>query len=307
MSEAGLPSHTYSVFGLRVRSSLPLPELPLCGSDGAVDVIVEEGKIALPDSDPGLRVVDDGLLLTIPKVARFLVVNGRSIRIDPNCGVDRRNVRLFLLGSAFGALLHQRGLLPLHANAVEIDGRAFAFTGASGEGKSTLAAWFHDRGYPLLADDVAVLRFDEQRVTVCPGVARLRLWRDVIERTGRDATQFDLSYAGDETYQKYDVPLAAGSTGGGDSELGAIYLLDRGTDFAIHRLEGVAAMEAISANTYRGQFVEAISAQKSHWVNCIRLARTVPVFRVARTRSLRAMDHENERLIEHAKAIPHGV
>lgn len=308
MSEAPLSSRTFSVFGLRVRSSLPLPELRLSCSDGVADVIVEQGKIDLPDTGPGLLAVDGGLLLTIPDVARFLIAGGRSIRIDAKRGADRRNVRLFLLGSAFGAVLHQRGLLPLHANAVEIDRRAFAFAGASGEGKSTLAAWFHDRCYPLLADDVCVLRFDEHHgVTVCPGIARLRLWRDVIERTGRDVTQFDLSYAGDETYQKYDVPLASGSNDAEVTQLAAIYLLARGTDFAIHRLDGVAAVDAISANTYRGQFIEAISAQKNHWESCVRLVRSVPVFRVQRTRSLGDMDHENTRIIAHAKALPHGV
>ena len=60
-----------------------------------------------------------------------------------------------------GAALHQRGILPLHANAVEIDHRAVAFMGASGAGKSTLAAWFHDQGYPILADDVCVIRADD--------------------------------------------------------------------------------------------------------------------------------------------------
>lgn len=308
MSEAARPGRTYSVFGLHVRSSLPLPELPVSAGEGAADVIVEEGKIDFPDTGPGVLAVDGGLLLTIPDVARFLIAGGRSIRVEPHRGVDRRNVRLFLLGSAFGALLHQRGLLPLHANAVEIDGRAFAFVGASGEGKSTLAAWFHDRGHRLLADDVCVLRFDEQgRVIVCPGVARLRLWRDVIERTGRDAAQFDLSYAGDQTYQKYDVPLESGPTGGGAAELGAVYLLARGAGFAIQRLDGVAAVEAISANTYRGQFIEAISGQKNHWESCIRLVRSVPVFRVERTRSLGEMDDENSKVVAHAEAILHRL
>ena len=76
--------------------------------------------------------------------------------------VPDANIRLYLLGSAMGVLLHQRGLLPLHANAVEIDGKAFAFMGASGSGKSTLAAWFHDHGYRIIADDVCAVRFETE-------------------------------------------------------------------------------------------------------------------------------------------------
>ena len=84
-----------------------------------------------------------------------------EIVAEPRQGVPDSNVRLFLLGSAMGALLHQRGLLPLHTNAVEVGGRAFAFMGKSGAGKSTLAAWFHDRGFRIVADDVCVVGFDD--------------------------------------------------------------------------------------------------------------------------------------------------
>ncbi|MEG8053162.1 hypothetical protein QP185_07710 [Sphingomonas aerolata] len=54
----------------------------------------------------------------------------------------------YLLGTALGALLHQRALLPLHCNAIVHDGKAFLFCGDSGAGKSTLAAVFEARGYP---------------------------------------------------------------------------------------------------------------------------------------------------------------
>src|SRR5215213_168075 len=157
---AALPD--YTVFGLRVRSALELPELFQAKGEGEPDVRIETGSIDAPESAPGLSARDGGLLLTVADAGRFLISQGRTIRVEALNGVDPRNVRLFLLGSAFGALLHQRGLLPLHANAIEVDGTAVAFMGASGAGKSTLAAWFHDRGYRIIADDVCVVRFDDR-------------------------------------------------------------------------------------------------------------------------------------------------
>lgn len=144
-------------------------------------------------------------------------------------------MRLFLLGSAFGALLHQRGLLPLHANAVEIDGRAFAFMGPSGAGKSTLAAWFHRQGDSVIADDVCVVGFGgDGRSFAAPGLPRLRLWAEALELMGGDSANYDRSYVGNDALtEKFDVPMGEVATARSNIELGALYLLNRGDEFSI--------------------------------------------------------------------------
>jgi hypothetical protein len=250
--------------------------------------------------------VDAGLLLTIPDAGRYLVSEGRTIRVEPLSGIDARNIRLFLLGSAFGLLLHQRGLLPLHANAVEIEGRAVVFMGASGAGKSTMAAWFHDNGYKVLADDVCVVRFDEEgRALACPGLPRLRLWPDAILFTGRKAADFNRSYVGavDEEFEKFDVPIRVAESSGAQMPLAAIYLLERGDEFAIEQLSGMSAAEPIFANTYRGSYLPAAGSQSAHWHSASRLAQTTPVFRAEREWSLDRLADQCESLIAHAKGV----
>src|SRR5258708_39789946 len=80
-----------------------------------------------------------------------------------------------------GAIFHQRGLLPLHANAIEVGGQAVAFVGPSGAGKSTLAAYFRDRGYRVLCDDVWVVSFGSDGEPLAwPGVPRVKLWGDAL-------------------------------------------------------------------------------------------------------------------------------
>jgi len=49
------------------------------------------------------------------------------------------------------------GLLPLHATALELDGRALLFAGQAGAGKSTLVAELLGRGGRLIGDDLTVL------------------------------------------------------------------------------------------------------------------------------------------------------
>lgn len=302
----GAGSCDYSVFGLRVRSSLALPELFPAKGRGDADVFIERGSIDESEAPPGLSVASGGLLLTIPEVARFLISDGRSIRAEPLDGVDPRNVRLFLLGSAFGVLLHQRGLLPLHANAIEVDGKAVAFMGASGAGKSTLAALFHDRGFRVLADDVCVVSFDAQgNARACPGLPRLRLWRDALEMTGRAAEGLSRSYAGASSQlDKFDVPISRTSMQHAGIPISAIYLLDEGSDFSVSRLTGIEAAQAIFENTYRGAYVAAASTHQDHWRSAVALVRSVPVFRVRRSMDVAKIVVEADSVLAHIAGAP---
>src|SRR5690606_97236 len=98
------------------------------------------------------------LLLQVDGVARYLVSGGRRITIDRDPAVEDDDVRLFLLGSVFGAMLHQRGDLVLHGSAIEWEGAAVVFMGFSGVGKSTTASAFRQRGHAVLTDDLCVVR-----------------------------------------------------------------------------------------------------------------------------------------------------
>jgi hypothetical protein len=301
MGEAG--SYEYSVFGLRVQSSLELPELFRAEGHDSPDVIIEQGSVPVTAEDNGVVAAEGGLLLSVPEVGRYLIADGRTIRVEPVPGVPERNVRLFLLGSAFGALLHQRGLLPLHANAVEVGGRAFAFMGHSGAGKSTLAAWFHDNGYGVLADDVCVVRFDDQgQATACAGLPRLRLWLDAIEVTGREHEGLNRSYVGAfEQLDKFDVPVDPSAMIRGEVPLSAIYLLAQGDEFAIEPLTGVDAARALFENTYRGAYVRLASTYRGHWQSSVALAQRTSVYRITRTMNFDRLTSECEALLVHAK------
>jgi hypothetical protein len=299
----------YSVFGLRVRSELPLPELLDAEGSFEPQVTVTIGKAPeAPAAGAPPHLTGGGLLLEIADVARYFVKDGSSIVVEPQPGVAEANVRLYLLGSAMGALLHQRGLLPLHANAIELGGRAFAFMGASGSGKSTLAAWFHDHGYRIIADDVCAVRFDEAAgPVVVPGLPRLRLWKEALKSSGRTPSHFSRSYAGDETWDKFDVPLPRESAVRGEVELAGVYLLGTSDKLDISRLRGLEAAEAVFANTYRGSYVPAVGNVELHWELCVQLVTKTPVFSLLRTWDLTRISGEIGQLVEHATGLLKGV
>ncbi len=168
----------YQAFGLAIRSELQLPEL-IEGSAGKYDVDIlfprpDEAGTLDRFSETTLRVTDGEAYFSYAGIGSFLIRAGNQILIDPAPGVDEGSLRLFLLGNVLGTLAFLRGFLVLHGSAVAIDGQGVAFLGHSGEGKSTMAAAFSDK-YPLIADDVLVIRTDEAVPLICPAFPHLKL------------------------------------------------------------------------------------------------------------------------------------
>ena len=285
----------YRLFGLTVDSAIDLPELPAqTRHDEKPDFTIAVGPV-----DAGR-----GFVLDIPDVARFGIVEGRSIVVEPAPGARAGDIRLFLLGSAMGALLHQRGLLPLHANAVALDGRAAAFMGRSGAGKSTLAAWFHDRGERILADDVCVIETGGEGALAFPGLPRLRLWEDALEASGRQAADHQLSFhLASDPRRKFDVPVRPDAHADRPLPLAALYLLEEGPELAITRMSGSAAVEALSANTYRGGLVATLGDSAAHVAACVAIARSVPMFLFRRPFDRGAFDGHCAAVLDHLRGL----
>lgn len=302
----------YDLFGLRIRSQMPLPDLVPASASADVDVDVDVEIIvgAVPAASPdeksvwGLTGNGNGATLTVDHVARFAIDSGVRIRVDPLPNASARDVRLFLLGSAFGALLHQRGLLPIHANAIRIGDGAAAFMGRSGAGKSTLAGAFLDRGFRLLADDVCVTTLDKPgRPMAQPGLPRLRLWRDAVEALGRNASDFEIAFEG---HEKYVVPTHGGQLREA-VPLTRLYLLSElpagETGQVIRRLKGIEALEALMANIYRGHYLPLLGGAARNLQQCLTVVAAVPMFEVRRQMGHDVMDAQIRGIEAHARSV----
>jgi len=190
------------------------------------------GEAQSPDAAPSVRFAE----ALDRAFYRFSYADGTRIVVDragdnvwatvPE-GATVEDTGTYLLGPTMGFVLRLRGLVCLHASAVEIGGAAVAFAGEAGAGKSSLAAAFAQRGHRVLTDDVGALRLLDGRVHVAPAYPRVRLWPDSADALfgSRDALpritpSWDKRYLdlNDGARRFADEPLA----------LAAIYVLRRG-------------------------------------------------------------------------------
>ena len=292
-------------FDFRISSEIPLPELPFARPDDDRP-IVSIRRARVPARLPGggqpqwhLEARGDEALLTVPDVARFLITGGVEIQVDRLPNSTERQVRLFLLGSALGILAHQRGLLPLHANAVVVAGNAYAFCGPSGAGKSTLAAHFERRGYSLLSDDVCAVELCEiDQALAWPGIPQVKLWKDAALTFGYAQSALEPVA---EQIEKYRVPYAR-PRGPRPVPLKRLYVLSSAAgdhECGIVRLTGSDAMAAVVANTYRGLYLAPMGLSALHFRRCAAVLRSVRVYAAPRRWGFDSFDREAERLERH--------
>lgn len=132
--------------------------------------------------------IEGGYLVQFPGLCAFRIFP-EQMRIDcaPEPEVPDSSVAHMILDHAIPRLFSLKpGYLVFHACAIQMADKVVAVIGQSGQGKSTLAAWFAAQGFPLLTDDCLVVRWDEGagQWLAQPSYQSVRLWPDSVRALG---------------------------------------------------------------------------------------------------------------------------
>jgi hypothetical protein len=193
--------YQYTIYGLRLICNRPLPEAaPAAPAEtGTRPVRVRFGErsaelpIAQPTSAdpwyahpfkddrgvPALQVwrCEPYYYLSYLNDVHFAVHHaGDEIWAAWSGQAQVEDVTALILGPLLGLVLQLRQFVALHASVVARQGQALAILGASGTGKSTLAAELHRQGCPIVSDDIGALQLKDGLWWAQPGYPRLRLW-----------------------------------------------------------------------------------------------------------------------------------
>lgn len=150
------------------------------------DVYIRRGAVpasleAAVYRGPNCQIADGRMILEVPGVVRMLLTEGREVVFENGQGMPDADTEIFLSGTAVGLLLHQRRRTALHASAVRVGDKAVLFCGASGAGKSTIAAALGERGCALISDDLAAITTRDGVAFVEPDGRGHKLWQHAID------------------------------------------------------------------------------------------------------------------------------
>lgn len=283
--------HKYDVFGLTLHSDLELPGVPAGGDQPDIEIRLQklEAAVLAAERDGGMVIADRLYYEPLDSDVLFEIREGRSIRLQPLAPIDDDVLRGWVTGIFMAALLRQRGLLVLHASAVARDGEALVFVGGSGWGKSTLAGYFHDRGYEVLSDDVIAIDLSSEGApTVSPSFPSIRLREGAGKYLVRDYDALPTLHA--KTSRRYkEVPPATRSR----YTVRKVYVLDNapadaeGVDTLPNQL---AALHLITHTRAKDMLVTP-AFRARHLAEVQQLLERVPVGGLRRVRSLDRLQH----------------
>jgi hypothetical protein len=285
---------TFRIGPLLYVTELLLPELPpAVPAPGERPVQIRLGKAPASLRAPlaagqSYEANDTEFLLRLPDVATYYARDGVEIVVDLVEGAAELDVRSYLLGSLFAVLCHQRGLLPLHGSAIATPRGAVAFLGASGAGKSSIAAFLSRRGHRILADDICLVDPAAPRdQRVLPVAPWLKLWSATLDAMGESSSGLPRVFSDDEKYRlglnQHEAP----------APLAELILLERAenqTEASFERLTPVHALHAVLDLTYQSWLVRAMGRTEQYFLRCGEALDGVRVTRMRRPWNFDAME-----------------
>ncbi|WP_282096361.1 hypothetical protein [Epibacterium ulvae] len=287
----------YDVFGLVIRSDFTLealseatlPEAAANQRKGQKPELVVRRVSGLkrPEQhshDPFFDITPEVQYMHWQAVGTFVVRSADLVEIEPGEGIDDHLVSQPLLGLVMSIVLERRGVLCLHAGAVNIGGRAALFLGDKGAGKSTTCAMLLNTGaLPVTDDLVAVETTETGKAHIRPGFSRMKLWPDSIAALNLSATAADVQVhpriskiqkAMPQMVEQTPVPAACG------------FFLNRSQDVTqleVSRLAPHEALPLLMRFTFMARYGESRLGRDhliAHMRRCSAFVAKVPMHRL---------------------------
>jgi len=233
--------------------------------DVTIKVTANKKAVTLPlVSDEWNQISQHEFAMDVEGVAWYYASNGNYVEVCPYEGYDLNALELYLNGSVYGAILHQRMILPMHGSCFNYNGKGIMICGESGAGKSSTTASFSLNGAEFLTDDVTPVLFEEGKPQIWALSDRIKLWSDSLEQLKQ--TQEGLHQI-DPGTEKFYFPMEADK--GNTHPLHQIFLLEihDQPEVKFEEIIGIEKFTALRNEIYRWEYLEGMPECEACYFN----------------------------------------
>jgi len=291
--------HNYTAYGISISSEIRLQEFT--AGSGSADVTIQctndgDWMTALAGQDYHVEVKPGCARFWFKDVGGFVVRDGNSIEVVPIENADESLIRLYIEGMITAMLLHQRGFCVLHASVVNLEGRAVAFLGPVGAGKSSFAAAMHARGHAVISDDNAALRLTAKDVEVEPAYPYVKLFPAIAAALGYGGDRLHVLHAS----QTKMAGMVDRNFNMSSLRLDRLYILGRGGSSEIRPVAETPRLLELIRNSVPTRW--GCPGDGEHLQRCGSVARRVPAFTVRTFENLAELPEIVQRVERHCSS-----
>ncbi len=250
--------------------------------------------------DDFFRLNQNEFSMDVEDVGSFYASGGNYISLVLNPEASIANIELYLNGSTYGAILHQRKIMPMHGSCFVYDNLGIMLCGESGAGKSSLTAAFVIDGNDFLTDDVTPVLFSNNQAHIWTMSDRIKLWEDSLKQLNQ--SKADLHKIDPET-EKFYYPLE--SYKDSTFRLNHIFLLEKHdrSNIDFQGIEGAEKIMALRKEIYRLEYMQGMPENEAYYFkNLVEISKNITITKLYRPKDI-AIEQTQQQLKKYLNKI----
>ena len=262
-------------------------------TDVRIEITTIKKEVATPLYDDGFfRLNQNEFSMDVENVGWFYAANGKYISMVLNPKATQENIELYLNGSTYGAILHQRKIMPMHASCFVFNNKGIMLCGESGAGKSSLTAAMVFDGNAFLTDDVTPILLSDEELFIWTLSDRIKLWEDSLLQLNKEKK--GLSRIDPET-DKFYFPIA--SYKNSTFPLNHIFLISfhEKSEIKFQKLTGAEKVTALRNEIYRLEYLHGMPENEVfYFKKLVEMCKSIQVTKLLRPKNIPIEQTKNE-------------
>ena len=253
--------------------------------DVKIDLLKENQKVLEPIyNDSFYRLNQNEFSMDVEGVGSFYASGGNYIALNINPNATRENIELYLNGSTYGAILHQRKIMPLHGSCFTYENKGIMICGHSGAGKSSLTAAFVLDGNEFLTDDVTPVLFSNNQPLIWTMSDRIKLWNDSLKQLDQDKK--DLNRIDPDT-DKFYFPVEPFKKETYNLDIIFIIEVHQGSNVDFQEIQGADKVIALRHEIYRFEYIQGMPENEAvFFQNLAQISNQIKVVKILRPKAI---------------------